>query len=191
MNLREFRGILETGLSDVNIGMIPPAMDQVLFGNLRRTRPGDIKVMFFIGMNEGLVPLPTRTDSLITENERNHARYPFYFENLSQLMTEFPSLRHENDTFARDIYEYYAWAFGELAKEGWLGSDARAGGAQSLAYTMVALQAGWVQASSPFKNELLPSLPLSKALATLLRLHVSQKHLDEYDAIWIQRGIEL
>lgn len=135
--------------------------------------------------------LVERLASLITENERNHARYPFYFENLAQLMTEFPSLRHGNDTFARDIYEYYAWAFGKLAQEGWLDSDARARDAQSLAYTMVALQAGWVQASSPFKNELLPSLPLSKTLATLLRLHVSQEHLVEYDAIWHERGVEL
>ena len=132
-----------------------------------------------------------RLVDLIIENERNHERYPFYFENLAQLMAEFPSLRHENDTFARDIYEYYAWAFGELAKVGWLDSDVRAGDAQSLAYTMVAMQAGWVQASSPYKNELLPSLPLSKALAILLRLHVSQEHLDEYDTIWCKRGIEL
>ena len=128
---------------------------------------------------------------LIIENESNHVRYPFYFENLAQLMTEFPSLRHENDAFAHDIYEYYAWAYGKLAEEGWLDSDVRKNDAQSLAYTIVALQAGWVQASSPFKNELLPSLPLSKALATLLRLHVSQEHLDEYDAIWRKSGIEL
>lgn len=70
MTLKEFRGILETGLKEVNIGIIPPAMDQVLFGNLRRTRPGSIKVLFFLGMNDGLVPLPTRSNSLITENER-------------------------------------------------------------------------------------------------------------------------
>ncbi len=62
--------VLETGLTEVRIGMIPPGIDQVLFGDLRRTRPPHIKVLIFAGMNDGLIPLPQQSTGLITEQER-------------------------------------------------------------------------------------------------------------------------
>ena len=125
---------------------------------------------------------------LIVANEENQRRYPFYFENLSQLMVEFPSLKGENDSFARDICAYYAWAFGRLAGAGWLEESTNA---EVLAYALVEMQSSWVQASSPYHNELLPSLPLSKALATLLEAHIAAAHRDDLRAICAGLGIEL
>ena len=125
---------------------------------------------------------------LIVANEENQRRYPFYFENLSQLMVAFPSIKEENDSFARDICEYYAWAFVSLAKSGWLEERTDAG---VLAYALVEMQSSWVQASSPYHNELLPTKPLSQVLAVLLEAHVVTVHRDDFRTMCAGMGIEL
>lgn len=138
----------------------------------------------------GGAELMGRLLDLILANEENQRRYPFYFGSLSQLMVEFPSLKEENDAFARDIYEYYVWAFGRLAEDGWLepaGGDV----APALAYALVDLQSSWAQASSPLNNGLLPTMPLSRVLAVLLGSHVAAKHRDGFRALCAERGIEL
>ena len=133
--------------------------------------------------------LVTRLLALFVENERNHARYPFYFENLSQIMASFPSIKAENDAFVRDLYEYYRWAFGQLVRDGWLLHKADDGMPAALAYVLIAMQSGWVQASSPYHNELLPTISLPKATATLLRTHVADAMLAEYDEACAGAGI--
>lgn len=133
--------------------------------------------------------LVARLLELFVENEANHARYPFYFENLSQIMTSSPSIKAENDAFARDLYEYYRWAFGQLVRDGWLSHKADGGTPSALAYVLIAMQSGWVQASSPYRNELLPTIALPKAAATLLRTHVADAMLAEYDEACVEVGI--
>lgn len=138
----------------------------------------------------GGAELMGRLLDLILANEENQRRYPFYFGNLSQLMVAFPSIAQENDIFARDIYEYYAWAFGRLADEGWF--EAAGGGVtQAFAYALVDMQSSWAQASSPLNNELLPTMPLSRVLAVLLGSHVAAKHSDGFRVLCAERGIEL
>lgn len=136
----------------------------------------------------GGAELMGRLLDLILANEENQRRYPFYFENLSQLMVEFPSLKGENDSFARDICAYYAWAFGQLAGAGWLEESINA---EVLAYALVEMQSSWVQASSPYHNELLLTLPLSQVLAVLLEAHVAAERRDDFRAICAGLGIEL
>ena len=53
VSLREFKELLEAGLSEVKIGIIPPSSDQVLVGDMERTRLKDIRVLFFVGVNDG------------------------------------------------------------------------------------------------------------------------------------------
>lgn len=70
LSVREFADVLEAGLSDVRVGIIPPGMDQVTFGDIRRTRLDNVRILFFAGMNDGLVPLVAGGTGLITDNER-------------------------------------------------------------------------------------------------------------------------
>ncbi len=63
--------MLDAGVNDVRIGIIPPGVDQVTFGDIRRTRLENIKVLFFVGMNDGLVPLMENGGGLLTEIERD------------------------------------------------------------------------------------------------------------------------
>ncbi len=125
--------------------------------------------------------LVRRLMSLLLENEANHARYPFYFQNLAQLAASFPALKQESDVFARDLYDYYEWAFGQLARDGWLTHKNDATTPATLAYVLITLQSGWVQASAPYRNALLPTVSLPSAVTTLLRAHVTDAKLAEYD----------
>lgn len=70
LSIQVFSDVLEAGIGDVKIGIIPPGLDQVTFGDIRRTRLEDIKVLFFVGMNDGLVPLVETGGGLLTEIER-------------------------------------------------------------------------------------------------------------------------
>ena len=53
---KEFSEIIETGLTEAKVGVVPPGVDEVVIGDTQRTRLKDIKVLFFVGVNEGLVP---------------------------------------------------------------------------------------------------------------------------------------
>lgn len=66
-----FTGILETGLAELKMGLVPPALDQVLVGNMDRTRPTGVKYAFLLGFNEGVVPAQFKEDGILSEGERS------------------------------------------------------------------------------------------------------------------------
>ena len=71
MSLLDFKELLEAGFEDSKVGIIPPSPDQVLVGDMERTRLKDIKVLFFWGLNEGIVPSGKNTAGLLSEQERS------------------------------------------------------------------------------------------------------------------------
>lgn len=71
VSTEEFRQILETGMSQAKVALIPPGIDQVLIGDMERTRLKDIRALFFVGMNEGNIPKNTESGGLLTELDRD------------------------------------------------------------------------------------------------------------------------
>ena len=71
VSLREFQKILEAGLAEVQVGLIPPASDQVLVGDIERTRLKNIRYLFFVGLNEGLVPKSAARAGILSEADRD------------------------------------------------------------------------------------------------------------------------
>src|SRR5699024_12505055 len=67
---QEYQQILEAGFLKVQVGIIPPTADQVLVGDVQRTRLADIKALFFVGVNEGVIPQPASGGGILTEAER-------------------------------------------------------------------------------------------------------------------------
>jgi ATP-dependent helicase/nuclease subunit B len=65
-----FLKLLEAGFSESSIGLIPPGEDQVMVGDLTRTRLKKIKVLFLVGVNEGIVPKSAKADGLLSETDR-------------------------------------------------------------------------------------------------------------------------
>lgn len=70
MNVREYREILEAGLEAAAVGIIPPGYDRVVFGDIERTRLSDIKVLFFAGVNDGLIPKVQEHGGIISQADR-------------------------------------------------------------------------------------------------------------------------
>lgn len=70
MNVREYREILAAGLEAAAVGIIPPGYDRVVFGDIERTRLSDIKVLFFVGVNDGLIPKNEEHGGIISQADR-------------------------------------------------------------------------------------------------------------------------
>lgn len=70
MNLQEFYEIFHTGLEEARIGLIPPGVDQVVVGDLNRTRLARIRYLFFLGLNEGNIPQIKGNGGILSEAER-------------------------------------------------------------------------------------------------------------------------
>ena len=66
----ELEELLTAGLEDMKIGVIPPTLDRVIIGQLRRMRIGQIKTLFMIGVNDGLFPLVALGGGLINDADR-------------------------------------------------------------------------------------------------------------------------
>ncbi|MDO7905469.1 helicase-exonuclease AddAB subunit AddB [Paenibacillus sp. JX-17] len=65
-----FAGMMETGLSELKLSLVPPALDQVLVGTMDRTRTVGVKYAFLLGFNEGVVPAVIQEEGVLTEQER-------------------------------------------------------------------------------------------------------------------------
>lgn len=56
MTFQEFADILDSGLAEITVGTIPRNVDRILVGDIERTRLGQVKVLFFLGVNDGNIP---------------------------------------------------------------------------------------------------------------------------------------
>ena len=70
MTLAEYQEILEAGFAEASVGIIPPTADQVLIGDNERSRLKDIRVLFFVGVNDGLIPRHDAGGGILSEYDR-------------------------------------------------------------------------------------------------------------------------
>ncbi len=67
---KEFLELFRAGLSQISLGLIPSVLDTLFIGDMLRSRTADVKVVFILGMNEGLVPHINSAHSLISDREK-------------------------------------------------------------------------------------------------------------------------
>ena len=72
ISLTEYCELLDAGLEEAKVGVIPPSLDQVVIGDIERTRLKDIKALFFIGVNDTLIPGNLGKGGLLSERDREH-----------------------------------------------------------------------------------------------------------------------
>ncbi len=70
MTSKEYVEILESGIDSMEVGTIPSTLDQVFVGTIERSRLADIKCLFLIGANDGVIPAGTSEDSLLLPVEK-------------------------------------------------------------------------------------------------------------------------
>jgi ATP-dependent helicase/nuclease subunit B len=69
--LREWLPILEAGLANLTVGVIPPALDQVLIGAIDRARNPDLKLALVLGVNESVFPAAPTAPTILTDADRD------------------------------------------------------------------------------------------------------------------------
>lgn len=68
-DIKEFNNLLVAGLSQLEVGVLPPSADDLLLGTMQRTRTGDVKAMLVLGANDGFLPLAPSEDPLFSKEE--------------------------------------------------------------------------------------------------------------------------
>lgn len=71
-DLAEFTDIYVAGLSDVEVGVIPPSVDGLSMGTMIRTRPRQMKAAVILGACEGVMPLSPQTEGLFSIDEKEY-----------------------------------------------------------------------------------------------------------------------
>ena len=72
--LSEFREILEAGFGEIQVGTIPQNVDRVVVGDMERTRLKQVKVLFFLGVNDGNIPKSASKGGIISDMDREFLR---------------------------------------------------------------------------------------------------------------------
>ena len=70
VSLKEYCDLLDAGLEEAKVGVIPPSLDQVVIGDVERTRIKSIKALFFVGANDTLLPGNAGARGLLSERDR-------------------------------------------------------------------------------------------------------------------------
>ena len=70
VSLRDFAQLMDEGLAELRIGIIPPTADQVLVGDVERTRVKAVKALFFVGVNDQVIPGSAANGGLLSETDR-------------------------------------------------------------------------------------------------------------------------
>ena len=69
-DMKNYIQILDAGFQEIQVGVIPATVDQVMVGDITRSRLEAVKVLFFVGVNEGTVPQRKSGASLLSDRDR-------------------------------------------------------------------------------------------------------------------------
>lgn len=67
---KSYAQILDAGFGEIQVGVIPATIDQVMVGDITRTRLDGVQVLFFVGVNDGVVPQRKNGGSLLGDRDR-------------------------------------------------------------------------------------------------------------------------
>ncbi|MDO5156019.1 MAG: PD-(D/E)XK nuclease family protein [Eubacteriales bacterium] len=88
--------LIQTGIRDMKLGVIPSTLDQVVIGDIERTRLQNVKVLLIAGLNEGILPKNEDGKGILAERDR---------EQLKGLQMELAPTAKE-DVFLQQFYFY-------------------------------------------------------------------------------------
>ena len=71
VSIQELSEILDAGFEAAKVAVIPPGYDSVTIGDIERTRLNHVKVLIFLGVNEGIVPKAVNQGGIISQYERD------------------------------------------------------------------------------------------------------------------------
>ncbi|MBP5159862.1 MAG: PD-(D/E)XK nuclease family protein, partial [Lachnospiraceae bacterium] len=66
----EFAAILETGFREAKLRKLPPSNESVIIGDIERTRLGNIKILFFLGVSDAKIPKKAAAGGVLSDADR-------------------------------------------------------------------------------------------------------------------------
>lgn len=70
MSLEQLSKVLSIGFGEYKIGLIPPALDQVVFGSVERIKSHEVKVLYILGVNDGIFPSSSADEGVLSDEDR-------------------------------------------------------------------------------------------------------------------------
>lgn len=71
ISFENYMQILKTGLRESKLGTIPMAQDQVIVGDVDRSRSHKVKAIFIIGLNDGMFPSINKAEGFLNDKDRD------------------------------------------------------------------------------------------------------------------------
>lgn len=70
----KYAKILKMGFNQSNLGTIPATADQVIVGDVDRSRSHKVKAVFIIGLNDGVFPSIQKDEGFLDDKDRNYLK---------------------------------------------------------------------------------------------------------------------
>ena len=70
VDLKTFSKILISGFEEKEIGVIPMALDQVNIGDIARVKGRDVKALYIVGVNDGVLPSANKDEGILSDEDR-------------------------------------------------------------------------------------------------------------------------
>ena len=74
LDIKEFTKILISGFEEKEVGVIPMALDQINIGDISRVKGREVKALYLIGVNDGVLPSVNKEEGIISDRERDILR---------------------------------------------------------------------------------------------------------------------
>lgn len=71
MTLEKYKEIIKIGLANREFGKIPQIMDEVILGDIDRTKSHKVKITFIIGVNDGIFPQINKNEGFLNDSDRD------------------------------------------------------------------------------------------------------------------------
>ena len=71
ITFEKYRELLKTGLSYRELGSIPQTIEQVVLGDVDRSRSHKVKAVFILGMNDGVFPSINKNEGFFSDKDRD------------------------------------------------------------------------------------------------------------------------
>ena len=122
ISARDYLELVETGFAEIRLGTLPQQADRILVGDLERTRLSEVKVLFVLGVNDGLIPKAASSGGLLSDLDRSFLEESGILQSAGRTLSPTPRQQMANQRFylymnltqpSRELILSYAATSGE------------------------------------------------------------------------------
>lgn len=70
ISFEKYKELLQVGIKSSELGKLPATQDQVVLGDVDRSRSNNIRALFVVGINDGVFPANSREEGYLNDNDR-------------------------------------------------------------------------------------------------------------------------